>query len=266
MLAGHRLVPDHEQQEVGVLPPHRVPVEVHLAPLVVRDLLVDDPAPLAVHDDHAVAEGLVDVLDRLGHPDRELGHHLVPPGVAHVAELGAHLDADVDEVPGAALRGRAAEHRPPEVLERQAPVVEEPARGEHDAPAGAEQLGAPPDLDLEADDLQVLVADEVRRRGARAGPWRRRAPRRPAAGRPGTARRWGRPRGAIRQGGEAAGSGRSVWCPRAARRRSRGSRATRARARPRPAAPRWRRSRCRRSASRSACLSAGRPSVACSGL
>jgi hypothetical protein len=66
---------------------------------------------MAIDDDHAVAEGLVDVADRLGDADRELGDDLVPPRVGHVAQLRADLEPDVDEVAGAALGGRPTEDR-----------------------------------------------------------------------------------------------------------------------------------------------------------
>src|SRR6185437_6050601 len=159
-VVGDGVVVDVEQQQVGVLEPAGVPFEVDLGSFVVGGLLVDHPPPVPVDVDHGVTERERHPGGHFGGTQRVLEDHLGPPGVAHVAELGADGQADADEVAGGGAGGAAAEDGAAEVLAAEVGVVGEPAGGEHDAAAGAGQDGATAGVGLHADDGAVAVAED----------------------------------------------------------------------------------------------------------
>ncbi len=155
------LIEDHEHQVIRVLAAMRIPLEVRLAPLVVGGLLVEGTAPVPIDHEHRVPERGVDVAAGCPVEHGELDHHLVPPGMGHVAETGPDLGPEPDEVPRCRRCRRAAHHRTAQVIEGEALVVQEPPGGEDHTAAGPDESCAHPGPDLEPDDLASVVAQQV---------------------------------------------------------------------------------------------------------
>ena len=119
---------------------------------------------MAVHHQHRVAEGAVDVATRGSGTHRHLDRDLVPPGVGHVAESGAGLDADAHEVARGRVGGCTAEHRAAQVFAGEVGVVQEPAAREHHAAPGADERCPSARVHLDPDDppfVAGLVAYEM---------------------------------------------------------------------------------------------------------
>ena len=129
--------------------------------LVVDELFVVEAEAVLVDGDHRVAaEEPCSRRDR-GKLEHFLEHFLLVPGFVHVAELGADLDREVDQVALVGGDGAAAEHGNAQVVLAHLGVLGEAARAEDHALGGPDHLGARGVGDLDADDLPVLVHHDL---------------------------------------------------------------------------------------------------------
>jgi len=128
--------------------------------LVVDELLVVEAVAVFVDGDHRVAAQEPHARGDGGEFEDFLENLLLQPGFVHIAQLGADLDGEIDQVALIGGNGAAAQHRHAQIVLAHLGVLREAARAEDHAPGGADEARASRVGDLDADNVAVLVEDD----------------------------------------------------------------------------------------------------------